>query len=330
MMSRRRIICSLGALAGAAVVWPLAASAQQPAVPVVGFLRSTPAAPFGHLVAAFRQGLKETGFVDGENVAIEQRWADNHREQLPGLAADLVRRRVSVIVGNGVAVEAARAATASIPIVFVTSDDPVESGFVASLSRPAGNLTGLTFFGGGQLGAKRMELLHELAPRANVVAVLMDPNSRTSALDLREAEAAARVLNLRIVPVKAAHERDFAPAFAEIARVRAGALLVSGSPVFTSRREALVGLAARHALPAIYDVRDHVAAGGLISYSASFTDAYRQAGVYAGRILNGAKPSDLPVQQPTKFELVVNLKTAKALGITIPQSILFRADEVIE
>jgi putative ABC transport system substrate-binding protein len=325
-MRRRRFI----SLLGSAPAWPLAARAQQSTLPTIGFLRSTPAAPFAHLLTAFRQGLNEVGFIEGENVVIEQRWADNHPERLPGLAADLVRRQVGVIVGNGVAVEAARAATATIPIVFVTSDDPVERGFVASLSRPAGNLTGLTFFGGGQLGAKRMELLHELAPKAEVIAVLMDPNARTSAPDLREAEIAARAFGLRLVPVKAANEREFEPAFAEIVRARAGALLVSGSPVFTSRRQALVALVARHALPAIYDVRDHVAAGGLISYSASFTDAYRQAGLYAGRILKGAKPSDLPVQLPTTFELVVNLKTAKALGITIPQSILIRADEVIE
>jgi putative ABC transport system substrate-binding protein len=325
-MRRRKFI----SLLGSAPAWPLAARAQQSTLPAIGFLRSTPAAPFAHLLTAFRHGLKAVGFVEGENVVIEQRWADNHLERLPGLAADLVRRQVGVIVGNGVAVEAARVATTTIPIVFVTSDDPVERGFVASLSRPAGNLTGLTFFGGGQLGAKRMELLHELAPKADVIAVLMDPNARTSAPDLREAETAARAFGVRVVPITAASEREFEPAFAEIVRARAGALLVSGSPIFTSRREALVALVARHALPAIYDVRDHVAAGGLISYSASFTDAYRLAGLYAGRILKGAKPSDLPVQLPTTFELVVNLKTAKVLGLTIPQSILLRADEVIE
>jgi putative ABC transport system substrate-binding protein len=325
-MRRRKFILLLGS----ASAWPFAARAQRSTLPTIGFLRSTPAAPFAHLLTAFRQGLNSVGFVEGENVVIEQRWADNHPERLPGLAADLVRRQVHVIVGNSVAVEAARAATTSIPIVFVTSDDPVERGFVASLSRPAGNLTGLTFFGGGQLGGKRMELLHELVPKAGVIAVLMDPNSRTSAPDLREAEIAARAFGLRIVPVMAASEREFEQAFAEIARARAGALLVSGSGIFTSRREALVALVARHALPAIYDVRDHVAAGGLISYSASFTDAYRQAGLYAGRILKGAKPSDLPVQLPTTFELVVNLKTAKALGIEIPRTILERADEVIE
>jgi putative ABC transport system substrate-binding protein len=325
-MRRRKFILLLGS----ASAWPFAARAQRSTLPTIGFLRSTPAAPFAHLLTAFRQGLNSVGFVEGENVVIEQRWADNHPERLPGLAADLVRRQVHVIVGNSVAVEAARAATTSIPIVFVTSDDPIERGFVASLSRPAGNLTGLTFFGGGQLGGKRMELLHELVPKAGVIAVLMDPNSRTSAPDLREAEIAARAFGLRIVPVMAASEREFEQAFAEIARARAGALLVSGSGIFTSRREALVALVARHALPAIYDVRDHVAAGGLISYSASFTDAYRQAGLYAGRILKGAKPSDLPVQLPTTFELVVNLKTAKALGIEIPRTILERADEVIE
>ena len=324
---RRREFITL--VVGAAVARPLSARAQQPAMPVVGFLRSSPAEPFAHIMVAFRQGLSETGFVEGQNVAVEQRWADNQIDRLPGLAADLVRRQVAVIVGNGPAVDAARSATTTIPIVFVIGDDPVRYGLVASLNRPDGNLTGLTFFG-NRLGAKRVEMLLELVPGARIIAVLIDPNFAASVNELREVEEAGRTIGRKIVAVKAENEREFDGAFTRIVQAGAGALVVSGSPSFTSESRTLVALAARHAIPAIYDVRDYAAAGGLISYSASFTGAYRQAGVYAGRILKGAKPSELPVLQPTAFELVINLKTAKALGLEVPTSIMLRADEVIE
>jgi putative ABC transport system substrate-binding protein len=279
-------------------------------MPVIGFLRSTPAKPFAHILAAFRQGLNETGFVEGQNVAVEQRWADNQLDQLPALAVDLVRRQAGVIVCNGPAVEAARSAAATIPIVFVIGGDPVALGLVTSLNRPGGNLTGLTFFG-NRLGAKRVEMLRELVPGTSVIAALIDPNFPEAVVESREVEEACRTIGQKIVLVNAANEREFDAAF-------------------TSKNQTLVALSARHAIPAIYDLRDYVAAGGLISYSASFTDTYRQAGVYAGRILNGAKPSELPVLQPTTFELAINLKTAKALGLTFPPSVHLRADEVIE
>jgi putative ABC transport system substrate-binding protein len=323
-MDRRTFI---GSLAGGLVATPHCAHAQQPAIPTIGFLRSTPSEPFVHIVAAFRQGLNETGFVDGQNVTIEQRWADNHPDRLPGLAADLVRRQVAVIVGNSP--EEAMAATSTIPIIFVTSVDPVARGLVSSLSRPGGNVTGINFFG-NQLGGKRLGLLLELVPKAAVIAFLMDPNQRASAAEFSEAEAGARTLGRKIVLARAASEREFEPAFMTIVRAAADALVVGGSPLFTSQTRQLVALAARHSIPAIYDVRDHAAAGGLISYGASLADAYRQAGVYAGRILKGAKPAELPVLQPTKFDLVINMKTAKALGLTVPQSLLLRADEVIQ
>jgi putative tryptophan/tyrosine transport system substrate-binding protein len=324
---RRREFIAL--LSGAAAAWPLAARAQQPAMPVIGFIRSTPAKPFAHIVAAFRQGLKETGFVEGQNVVIEQRWADNQLDQLSGLAADLVRRQPVVIVCNGPAVEAARSASATTPIVFVIGGDPVAGGLVTSLNRPGGNLTGLTFFG-NRLGAKRVEMLRELVPGTSVIAVLVDPNFPEAVVESREVEEAGRTIGQKIVLVNAGNEREFDAAFASIAQAGAGALVVTGGPFFTSKSERLVALAAHHAIPAIYDLRDYVAVGGLISYSASFTDAYRQAGVYAGRILKGAKPSELPVLQPTAFELAINLKTAKALGLTFPPSFRLRADEVIE
>jgi putative ABC transport system substrate-binding protein len=326
-MDRREFI---NGLAGGLVAMPLAARAQPMAKPTIGFLRSTPSGPFTHIVAAFRQGLREAGFVEGQNVAIEYRWADNHLDRLPGLAAELVRRPVAVIVGNSLAAEAAKAATATIPIVFVTSDDPVARGLVASLSRPGGNLTGITFFGGGNPGAKRLELLHELVPKAAVIALLIDTNYPGSQAELPDVQAAARAIGRKIVVVRAAAEHELEPAFAVIVQAGAGALVVSGSPLFSSQSRQLIALAARHAIPAMYDIREHVASGGLISYAASFTGAYRQAGVYAGRILKGAKPFELPVLQPSTFELTINLKTAKTLGLTIPQSILLRADETIQ
>jgi putative ABC transport system substrate-binding protein len=326
-VNRRKFITLLG---GGAATWPLAARAQQPAMPVVGLLRSTPAAPFAALVAALRQGLGDEGYVEGRNVAIERRYADNQLDRLPGLAADLVHRQVSVIVGNTAAVEAARAATATIPIVFVIGEDPVKSGLVASLNRPEANLTGVTFFGGSQLNAKQLELLRDLVSKTSVFAVLGDINYPAFEAGLPALETASRALGRQMVVVKISSEREFEGAFAEIVQAGANALLVSGSAFFTSQRRALVALAARHAIPAIYDQRDFVVDGGLISYSASFTGAYRQAGTYVGKILKGAKPSELPVLQPTTFELVLNLKTAKTLGLEVPPTLLARADEVIE
>jgi len=326
-MDRRTFI---GSFAGGLLATPHLLHAQQPAIPVVGFVRSTPSAPFAHLVTAFREGLDETGFVEGKSVKVEYHWADNHLDRLPGFAADLIRRQVAVIVGNSPAAEAAKSATATIPIVFVTSDDPVTRGLVDSLSRPSGNVTGITFFGGGKLGAKRLELLTELVPKASVVGFLMEPNWPGSIAELPDVEMAARALGRRIVVVKAASNREFESAFATIVDAGARALLVSGSPLFSSQRRELVALTARHAIPAIYDVQEFVQNGGLMSYAGSLTAAYHQAGVYAGRILRGAKPSELPVMQPTAFALSINMKTAKALGLTVPQSLMLRADEVIQ
>jgi ABC-type uncharacterized transport system substrate-binding protein len=326
-LKRRQFI---GLLGGAAAGWTITARAQQPAMPVIGFFRSTPSDPFTKVLEAFRHGLKDMGFIEGQNVLIEQRYADNHLARLPDLASDLVGRGVAVIVASSLAAEAARAATKTIPIVFVTADDPVTRGLVTSLNRPTGNLTGLTFFGGGKLGAKRLELLHELVPEVKLIGLLIDPNWPGAVAELPEVEAAGRAIGVQAVVARAFNEGEFEDAFAKITQSAAGALLVAGSPFFTSRRGTLVALAARHAIPAIYDVRENVEAGGLMSYSASLTDAYRQAGVYAGRILKGAKPSELPVLQPTTFELTLNLRTAKALGLIIPSSIMVQADEVIE
>ena len=325
-MRRREFIT----LMGAAPAWPLAARAQQPAMPVVGFLRSTPAAPFAHLVTAFQQGLSETGFVEGQNVAIEYRWANNQLDQLPSLAADLVGRQVAAIVSNGVAVQAAKAASTTIPIVFVSGDDPVRSGLVTNLSRPGSNVTGVTFFAGSALDEKRLELLHELAPKGAPIAVLLDPNYALGENTLLNVEAAGRVLGREIIAVKVASERDFDAAFTNVVQTGAGAVLVSGSPFFTSHRRALVALAARYAIPASYDLRDFVEAGGLISYGASISGAYRHAGNYAGRILKGEKLANLPVQRSTTFDLAINLRAAKALGLEIPPPLLARADEIIE
>ena len=323
-MDRRTFI---GSIAGGLVATPHFAHAQQPAMPVVGLLRSTPSAPFAHIVAAFREGLKETGFVEGQNVAIEQRWADNQLDRLPGLAADLVARNVAVIVTNRG--EVAKKATATIPIVFVISEDPVARGLVTSLNRPGGNITGVNFFA-NQLGGKRLGLLLELVPKATVIAFLMNPTQPASVTEFAEVKAAARTVGRKIVLVKAASEREFEPAFATVVQAGAGALVVGASALFTSQSRQLVALAARHAVPAIYDTRIYAEGGGLMCYGASLADAYRQAGAYAGRILKGAKPSEMPVLQPTTFELVINMKTAKALGLAVPQSLLLRADEVIQ
>lgn len=312
----------------AATAWPLAARGQQ-TMPVVGLLRSTPAGPFTQIVVAFRQGLTEAGYIEGKNVVIEQRWADNQLDKLPHLAADLVRRKAAVIVGNGPAVGVARSAAPTTPIVFVIGGDPMAQGLVSSLNRPGGNLTGITFFS-NRLGAKRLGILRDLVPNTDVIAALIDPRFPEAVDELREVEKAGSTIGKKIVTLKAANERDFDAAYTSMVQAGAGALVVIGSPLFTSKRRMLVTLSARHAIPTIYDLRDYVAAGGLISYSTSFTDAYRQAGIYVGRILKGEKPADLPVIQPTKFQLAINLKTAKTLRLTIPSDLMAMADEVIE
>jgi putative ABC transport system substrate-binding protein len=323
-MQRRDFITLLG---GGAATWPVAARAQQPAVPVIGYLDSKLAATSAYQVAAFRQGLSEAGFVEGRNVAIEFRWAEGQRDRLPALVADLVRRRVAVIVTENT--PAAGAATSTIPIVFVSGADPVAAGLVTSLNRPGGNMTGVSYTT-VQLTAKRLELLHELVPKPAVIAVLLDPNTSNFELRLRDVETAARALGRKILIVKAAIESEIDAAFATIVQAGAGALLVGGGAVYNSRRRQLVALAIRNALPASYALREFVIAAGLMSYGASDTDAWRRGGLYVGRILKGAKPGDLPVELPTRYELVFNLATAKALKIDIPAKLLALADEVIE
>ena len=380
-MRRREFIPLLGV---AAAAWPLAARAQQqPAMPVIGFLRSSPAAPFAHIVAAFRQGLNETGFVEGQNVAVEQCWADNQLDRLPGLAADLVRRQVSVIVGNGQAVEAARKATTTIPIVFVIGADPVRSGLVASLNRPGGNLTGrrvvliavtggptpafaakgatatipiiftvgddpvrlglvaslarpggnvtgINFFA-NELAAKRLELLRELVPSATRIAVLVNPAEATNTEStLKDVDSAANAMGLQIKKLNASTSREINETFANFARERPDAIFIGPDAFFNARRVQLALLAAFHRLPVIYPLRPFTEAGGLMSYGSDIVDAYRQVGSYAGRILKGATPADLPVVRASKFELVINAETARTLGLAVPPSLLARADEVIE
>src|SRR5437763_3940906 len=326
-VGRREFIALLG---GAAATWPRAAGAQQQAIPVVGFLGSTSSAGYAHLLPAFREGLNETGFSEGQNVAIEYRWSEGECDRLRVMAAELIRRPVAVIVALALpAIRAATAATTTIPVVFATGAGPVEIGLVASLSRPGGNLTGVTNLN-VEVGVKRLELLHELVPAATIVALLVNPNNPNATTLTRRVQAAAGTLGLTLHVVQASAERDFAPAFATAAQARAGGLVIGTDAFFRSRSEQLAGLALRHALPAIYQDRPFIAAGGLVSYGGSITDQYRQIGIYTGRILKGEKPGDLPVQQSTKVELIVNLKTAKALGITIPTALLVRADEVIE
>jgi putative tryptophan/tyrosine transport system substrate-binding protein len=318
-------------LLGGAAAWPLMARAQQPAMPVIGFLDSTSPETYADLLRGFRQGLKETGYVEGENVAIEYRWAENQIGRLPELAAELVRRRVAVIATGGgtAAASAAKAATTTTPIVFVSAEDPVGLGLVASLARPGGNLTGINFLN-TELAAKRLELLRELLPAATRVAVLVNPTGTSAETTVRGVEAAARVMGLQIQVLSASTSREIDSAFATFVRERPDALFVSPEPFFRSRRVQLTHLATRHAVPATYALRDYVEAGGLMSYGASLADAFRQVGVYAGRILKGAKPVDLPVVQATKFELVINLQTARILALNVPPSLLAHADEVIE
>ena len=326
-MNRR----DFNALAGAAVAWPLAAPAQAPTIPVLGFLNSGSPGPFAHLVAGFRAGLGETGFVEGASVSFDYRWAEGRYDRLPELAAELVRQQVSVLVATGGenSALAAKAATSNIPIVFAIGGHPVDLGLVASLNRPGGNLTGLTQFT-GPLEAKRLGLLRELVPTATTMAVLVNPTYANAKAQLKDIEEGARRIGVRLVTLTATSESDFEPVFDALTRQRVDALIVGSDPFFNTRRDRLVALAARHKVIAIYEFREFAAAGGLMSYGANLADGYRQIGAYTGRILKGAKPSELPVLQPTRFEFVVNLKTAKAMGITIAQTLLLRADEVIE
>jgi putative ABC transport system substrate-binding protein len=326
-MQRRAFITLLG---GAAVAWPLAAGAQQPALPVVGFLRDSTAAGSGFMLDALRKGLAEEGFVEGRNVTIDYAWTDGQSVRLSALAAELVNRHAPVIVSSAIeATIAAKAASSTIPIVFAINTDPVAFGFVASLNRPGGNLTGVSYLS-SELGAKRLGLMHELMPKVTDFAVLAHPTYPASALFISDVEATARSLGLRIEVFNASTESEIDTAFAALSARRLGALLMANNPLFTTRRERLIALAVRYAVPTMYVQREFANAGGLISYGASLPEVYRLAGGYAGRILKGAKPADLPVQLPTKFELAINLKTAKALGLELPSTLLARADEVIE
>jgi putative ABC transport system substrate-binding protein len=326
-IARRKFIAALG---GASLVWPLAARAQQPAMPVIGFLHPASPEPFARPVAAFRAGLNETGYVDGRNTMIEFRWAEGQYDRLPALAADLVGRQVAVIAAvSPPAAIAAKAATTAIPIVFTTGDDPVKNGLVSSLNRPGGNVTGVNIFT-GVLDGKRLELLSEMVPKATVVAVLLNPTNPQSQSYEDAAQSAASAIGRQVAVLKASNEPDFEGAFAAISERRIGALLVGSDIFFNGRRDQLVALAARHAVPAMYEFREFADAGGLMSYGTSLAETYRQTGIYVGEILKGASPADLPVVQSTKFEFVINLKAAKELGLTVPPSLLIAADDVVQ
>jgi ABC-type uncharacterized transport system substrate-binding protein len=325
-MRRREFIALLG---GAAAAWPLAARAQQPAMPVIGFLHTASASGWAPYVIAFHKGLMETGYVEGHNVAIEYRWAEDRTDRVPALAADLVARQVAVIAANGPSARAAMAATSSIPIVFNTAADPIKLGLVLSLNRPGGNATGVSLLS-AELEAKRLGLLHELVPQSTAIAALVNPNfvSPTEQLDLMR--DAASKLGRQLHVVNASVDDELETGFAGIADMRADALIVATDPFLVTRQERIVALAARYAIPAIYPLREFAMAGGLMSYSPSLFDAYRQVGIYTGKILKGAKPADLPVMQSAKFEFVINLKTARTLGLQIPDKLLTLADEVVE
>ena len=327
-MRRRDVITLLG---GAVAVWPAVARGQQPRVPVVGFLTSLGSNDRPNLRDAFRLGLSEAGFVEGRDVAIEYRFAENQPDLLPTLASDLVGRKVAVIAatGGGASVLAAKAATTTIPIVFLTAGDPIHEGFVASLNRPGGNLTGINWFG-AQVGAKALGLLHEIVPYAAVIGLMLNPKLPEAAETQTDVQEAARILGRQLLVLHASTANEINTAFATLVQQRAGALLLGADPFFTSRRQQIVALAARDAIPAMYATREFVAEGGLISYGNNITDAYRKAGVYAGRILKGEQPAHLPIDQATKFELVINVTTAKALGLMIPASMQLLADVVIE
>src|SRR5262245_17188371 len=327
-MRRRAFITLIG---GAAAAWPLAARAQQAAMPVIGFLHGAASVAWADPLRGFHRGLKDAGYVEGENVAIVYRWAEGQLDQLPALAAELVRRRVSVIAAFAPAAAlAAKAATTTIPIVFLVSVDPVELGLVASLARPGGNLTGINFLS-GELAAKRLGLLHELVPTATRIAVLVNPaNPGEAEFTVRDVETAARAMGLQIQVLNASNGREIDTAFTSLARDRPDALFVGGDQLFTLRHVQLVHLASRHGVPATYGGRRVAEAGGLMTYGTNTADSYRQTGVYVGRILKGAKPADLPVEQSTKFELIINAQTARTLGLDVPPTLLARADEVIE
>ena len=318
-------------LLGGAAAWPLAVGAQQAAMPVIGFLGGGSPDAFAHVVNAFRQGLYETGFAEGQNVTIEYRWAEGQYDRLPALVADLIRQKSAVIVATGgdVGVRAAKKAATAIPIVFTSGSDPVAAGFVSSLNRPGGNVTGVSLFV-SVLEGKKLELLRELVPMAAVIGFLVNPNNPRADVDTADMQAAARALGKLLLILKADGEHDFDAVFTNLAQQRVDALVVHTEPFFLSRRDHLVELAARHSIPTIYGLREFAAAGGLISYGTKLSDSYRQVGIYTGRILKGEKPADLPVMQPTKFEFVINLKAAKALGLEVPPMLLARADEVIE
>jgi len=323
---RRREFITLAS--GAAIAWPLVAYPQQSTIPVIGFLRSTSLAVSTPMVTGFRQGLT-VGFTEGQNVAIEYRFADSQRERLPGLVAELIRLPVAVIVANNIAALAAKAATTTVPIVFATGSDPVVDGLVASLNRPGGNVTGVSFLS-GLLGPKRLDMLRQLVPTAGTIAILVGTDTLEARIERRDVELAAQALGQQLIVAPVTSEGELDGAFTSIAERGAKALLVGTGPLLTSNRERIVALAARHAIPAIYALREFVEAGGLISYGASLVEAYRQAGIYAGRILKGEKPADLPVMQSAKFELVINLKATKALGLSMPPTLLAVADEMIE